>query len=54
MTKRFKKVFKTDKAVTNIVVDPDLETADVDMTNNSWPNESKPSQFDQFKNKIKN
>lgn len=49
-----KKVFKSDKLITNIIVDPDLETADVDMTNNAWPNEEKPNQFDEFKNKIKN
>ncbi|GAA3609990.1 M1 family metallopeptidase [Flavivirga amylovorans] len=48
-----KKVFKTQKAITNIVVDPDLETADVDVSNNSWPKEVKQSDFDQFKEKVK-
>ncbi|WP_242131547.1 M1 family metallopeptidase [Aestuariivivens marinum] len=50
--KEVTKVFKTDKAITNIVVDPDLETADVDMSNNSWPKQEKESQFDKFKKKI--
>ena len=50
--KEVKKVFKTDKAITAFVVDPDLETADVDTSNNSWPKEDK-SNFDQFKEKVK-
>lgn len=48
-----KKVFKTEKAITSFVVDPDLETADVDTSNNSWPRENKDSEFDQFKKKVK-
>jgi hypothetical protein len=47
------KVFKTEKAITGIVVDPDLETADVDTTNNSWPKKVEPSKFDEFKDKVK-
>ena len=31
-------------------VDPDLETADVDLSNNSWPKEETPNEFEQFKN----
>ncbi|MFD1063191.1 M1 family metallopeptidase [Winogradskyella litorisediminis] len=41
------------KEIVSITVDPDLETADVDTTNNSWPKEVKESEFDSFKNKIK-
>ena len=48
-----KKVFRSEKAITNFVVDPDLETADVDTSNNSWPKKKKPSEFNQFKNKVK-
>ena len=48
-----KKVFRTEKAITGFVIDPDLETADVDTSNNSWPKKEKPSEFDQFKNKVK-
>ncbi|TGV03213.1 M1 family metallopeptidase [Flavivirga rizhaonensis] len=48
-----KKLFRTQKAITNIMVDPDLETADVDVSNNSWPKKVKQSDFDQFKDKVK-
>lgn len=50
--KEVTKVFKTDKAITNIVIDPDLETADVDTSNNAWPKQETESQFDKFKEKI--
>ncbi|AJR03632.1 M1 family metallopeptidase [Siansivirga zeaxanthinifaciens] len=51
--KEVKKIFKTEKAIASIVVDPDLETADVDTTNNTWPNKEEKSKFDQFKEKVK-
>ena len=44
----------TDKEIVSIIVDPDLETADVDTSNNSWPMEAKESDFNKFKNKVKN
>ena len=44
----------SDKEIVSITVDPDLETADIDTTNNSWPKEVKDSDFDAFKNKVKN
>jgi len=44
----------SDKEIVAITVDPDLETADVDTSNNSWPIEVKDSDFDKFKNKVKN
>ncbi|CAL2079772.1 M1 family metallopeptidase [Tenacibaculum sp. 190524A05c] len=46
------KVFSSSKEVKNIQIDPDLETADVDTTNNSWP-KNKETKFGKFKNKIK-
>ncbi|WP_299708626.1 M1 family metallopeptidase [uncultured Tenacibaculum sp.] len=46
------KVFSSDKEVKNIEIDPDLETADVDTTNNSWPRK-KETKFQKFKNKVK-
>jgi len=46
------KVVKTDKEIVNITIDPDLETADVDTSNNSFPTKL-DSKFDKFKNKIK-
>ncbi|MCB0474540.1 MAG: M1 family peptidase, partial [Flavobacteriaceae bacterium] len=49
-----KRVFATSKQITNIVVDPDQETADIDTSNNSWPQEKKENQFEKFKEKVKN
>ena len=48
-----KKVFKTSKAITSFVIDPDLETADVDTSNNIWPRKIEETKFDQFKEKVK-
>jgi hypothetical protein len=44
----------SEKEIVEIKVDPDLETADVDTNNNSWPKEIKQSDFEKFKNKVKN
>ncbi|MFT5846039.1 MAG: hypothetical protein ACI902_000076 [Psychroserpens sp.] len=41
------------KEIVSITVDPKLETADIDTSNNSWPKEVKDSDFDKFKNKVK-
>ena len=41
-----KRVFATDKKITTMVLDPKLETADIDTTNNYWPADSAPSNFD--------
>ncbi len=46
------KVFPSDKEIKNIEIDPDLETADVDTSNNSWPRK-KEAKFQKFKNKVK-
>jgi len=45
------KVFGFDKEVTNVVLDPYQQTADVDMENNSWPANPVPSRFKLFKEK---
>ncbi|MGB0891354.1 MAG: M1 family metallopeptidase [Flavobacteriaceae bacterium] len=50
--KEITKVFSSNKEVESIVIDPDLETADVDTSNNSWPKKS-TNKFKKFKNKIK-
>jgi hypothetical protein len=42
------KVFVKEKEVTNIVVDPNFELADVDVTNNTFPKNAE-SKFDRFK-----
>jgi len=52
--KEVTKVYATGKKITNIIVDPDLETADIDITNNSWPKKKQDSQFDSFKKELKN
>lgn len=43
------KVFMKDKEVTNIVIDPNLETADVEVENNVFPKKPVDSKFDKFK-----
>ncbi len=43
----------SEKEIVNIVVDPNLETADVDTSNNSWPRKKQDNEFDKFKRKIK-
>jgi hypothetical protein len=45
------KVFRFGKKVTNISLDPLLETADVELNNNFWPTRNVPSQFELFKQK---
>ncbi|MDC1465346.1 M1 family metallopeptidase [Polaribacter sp.] len=47
------KAVHSNKQITKIVIDPDLETADVDLSNNSFPNTNK-DQFSKFKTKMKN
>jgi aminopeptidase N len=51
--KEVSRALATDKEIVAITVDPDLETADIDTSNNSWPRETKESDFDKFKKKIK-
>lgn len=41
-----KKVYATEKAIKKIQVDPKLETADIDVTNNTWPKEEVKTKFD--------
>ena len=48
-----KKVIASDKELVGVNVDPDLETADVNADNNSWPKKESTSDFDKFKEKIK-
>lgn len=43
------KSFAKDKEVASIVVDPYLETADIDTSNQSWPKAEAPSRVDLFK-----
>ena len=41
-----KKIYATEKGIKKIQLDPKLETADVDITNNTWPKEEAKSKFD--------
>jgi len=45
------KAFVLDKKVDDIVLDPYLETADVDVSNNSFKPKASPDRFELFKNK---
>ena len=40
------RTFATKKAIAKIQIDPKLETADIDTTNNSWPKTTEKSKFD--------
>ena len=48
-----RKVLATNKELIGIEVDPDAETADIDISNNSWPQDTVESEFDRFKSEIK-
>jgi hypothetical protein len=48
------KSLATSKEITKMVVDPHLETADVDVSNNTWPKEETTSKFEEFKESLGN
>jgi len=48
-----KKVIFSNKELIGVTIDPDLETADVNLENNSWPKQKTTSEFEKFKAKIK-
>ena len=50
--KEVRKIFRSAKEIKSFKVDPDLETADIDTANNSWPRKEE-SKFAKFKEKIK-
>lgn len=47
------KAIASEKEITAIEIDPNLETADVDISNNFWPKKEATSEFDTFKEKVK-
>ncbi|MBI1266539.1 MAG: M1 family peptidase [Cryomorphaceae bacterium] len=47
--KTITKVFITEKEVESIALDPYMEIADVDMSNNNWPPVQQPTRFELFK-----
>jgi len=52
--KEVSKAIASEKEIVSIKVDPNLETADVDTSNNAWPREVTESKFDSFKKEVKN
>ncbi len=48
-----KKLLTTNKELIGVVIDPDAETADINLNNNSWPKEEATTDFDKFKAKVK-
>lgn len=51
--KEVKLVISSTSDLKGVVVDPKLETADIDTTNNSWPKKEGQNDFDSFKEKVK-
>jgi Peptidase family M1 domain len=48
------KVFSVEKPVASIDLDPFLETADVELSNNTWPVKVQPTRFELFKQQQQN
>lgn len=48
------KAIATNKEIVKMVVDPNLETADVDVNNNTWPKDETTSKFEEFKESLGN
>ena len=48
-----KRLITSDKKLIGVELDPDAETADINLNNNSWPEINSISDFDKFKEKIK-
>ena len=46
---RVTKVFPSRQRLVRVTLDPNLETADADLSNNSWPREVQPTKFQLFK-----
>ena len=49
--KEVTKVFVKDKEVTNVMIDPNMETADINIEDNIFPKVQQPSRFDEFRKK---
>ncbi|MGF1565723.1 MAG: M1 family metallopeptidase [Flavobacteriales bacterium] len=50
-TPTVKKVFITEKEAIQITLDPYLETADTDLSNNFWPSRPQPTRFELYKDR---
>ncbi len=51
--KEVSRIIASTKELTGVIVDPKAVTADIDVSNNSWPKKEQKSDFDQFKEEIK-
>jgi len=49
--RRVTKVFVKDKEVANVMIDPNMETADINLEDNIFPKVEQPSKFDEFRKK---
>ncbi|MDQ2656488.1 MAG: M1 family metallopeptidase [Bacteroidota bacterium] len=49
--KRITKVFVKDKEVTNVMIDPNMDTADINIEDNIFPKVQQSSRFDEFRKK---
>tara|TARA_Y100000991_G_scaffold101418_1_gene76457 strand:+ start:1 stop:870 length:870 start_codon:yes stop_codon:yes gene_type:complete len=49
-----KKVFILEKELSNVILDPFIETADTDRNNNYWPTKNEPTRFQLYKQKERN
>ncbi len=49
---KVQKLLTSDKELISITVDPDEETADVNLTNNAWPKKEAETDFEKFKAKV--
>jgi Peptidase family M1 domain len=47
--RKVSKVFRTKQEVKQVILDPYLETVDIDVSNNYFPNRPQPSRFELFK-----
>jgi len=52
-SKKVSKLFITEQEITGVTIDPNWETADVDVNNNYWPARPIKSRFDLYKRKKK-
>jgi len=49
--RQFTKVFVKEKEVAGVMLDPEMETADINMEDNVFPRDNQPSRFDSFRQK---
>tara|TARA_R110002167_G_scaffold69027_3_gene194763 strand:+ start:566 stop:2836 length:2271 start_codon:yes stop_codon:yes gene_type:complete len=52
-SKEVSMVLSSTSELTGVNIDPKMETADIDTTNNSWPKKKQTSDFDKMKEEIK-